>query len=70
MYRISNEIDIYKAMLDNKIFLRDSVPAEVAKEADRLEVWGSSFQDDGADFCEFRFFKNDQLIHKVKVDGY
>jgi hypothetical protein len=40
------------------------------KEAERLEVWGSSFNDPGDDFCEFRVIKNNETILTKRVDGY
>ena len=37
----------------------------------RVEVWGSSFNDPGDDWCEYRCFNDKgQLFHTVKVDGY
>jgi hypothetical protein len=70
MYRISNEADITKMMNDNKMFLRDSVPPEIVAQADQLEVWATSFKDAGPDYCEFRFMKKNEIIFKVRVDGF
>jgi hypothetical protein len=39
-------------------------------DADYLEHWGSSFNDKGPDFNEFRLFKNDELIETKTVQGY
>jgi len=44
-------------------------PGEVS-EATRMEVWGSSFKDDGDDYCEFRLFKDNELIATRRVEGY
>ena len=39
-------------------------------EADRMEVWASSFKDDSSDFCEFRLIKNNEIIANERVSGY
>ena len=47
------------------------VPGDVAARTDRVEVWGSSFDDNGADFCEFRLFDaQGNLIAVNRVAGY
>ena len=44
---------------------------DVLDQVRRVEVWGSSFQDPGPDWCEYRCFNEEnQLFHVVKVDGY
>ena len=43
---------------------------EIIKKADRFEVWASSFLDAGPDFCELHFFYENEIILKVRVDGY
>lgn len=42
-----------------------------AARAAKMEVWGSSFNDDGEDFCEFRLFneKGTQIATK-RVTGF
>jgi hypothetical protein len=40
------------------------------KDADKMEHWGSSFNDPGDDFNEFRVIKNDEIILTKRVDGY
>jgi hypothetical protein len=37
--------------------------------ADKMEVWGSSFTDEGEDFCEFRLFFGKKFITK-RMNGY
>lgn len=46
------------------------IPPEWLNDSDRLEVHGTSFKDNGADFCEFRFFKNKVMVHLKRVEGY
>ena len=41
-----------------------------AQQVDKLEVWGSSFADEGEDWCEFKVFSGDHLVGKWRVDGY
>lgn len=43
---------------------------EQINQADKLEVWGSSFNDPGDDFCEFRLMKNNKIIFSKRVDGF
>jgi len=44
-------------------------PAIVA-EADKLEVWHTSFNDPGPDYNEFRLYKGDKLLASRKQYGY
>jgi hypothetical protein len=37
--------------------------------AEKMEVWGSSFTDEGEDFCEFRLFFGKKFITK-RMNGY
>lgn len=42
-----------------------------AEQAERMEVWGSSFSDPGPDYCEFRLFDSEgRQIGSRVVDGY
>jgi hypothetical protein len=53
----------------NKMFPKFS-DEEVAK-ATKMEVWGTTFDHPGADFCEFRLInEKDEIILKTRVDGY
>jgi len=48
-----------------------AVLGAAAGRADRMEVWGSSFDDNGPDFCEFRLFDaQGNLIAVNRVAGY
>jgi len=41
------------------------------EKAERIEWWGTSFSDPGADFNEFKLFDgNDKLIATRIVEGY
>ncbi len=39
-------------------------------EADKMEVWSSSFNDAGEDFNEFRLFRNGERTTTRRVSGY
>ena len=43
---------------------------KIPPEADRCEIWGTSFDDGGSDYCEYRFFKGDIRINTQQVAGY
>jgi hypothetical protein len=43
---------------------------EKAAEADKLEIWHSSFTDPGEDFTEFVLYKNNEQIDSAMVGGY
>ena len=36
----------------------------------KLELWGSSFDDQGEDFCEYRLFNGEQMVASKRVGGY
>ena len=38
--------------------------------ADRFELWASSFNDAGDDFTELRLFKNNFIVKQIKQQGY
>jgi hypothetical protein len=47
------------------------LPDSVVSRSEKLEVVGSSFDDPGADWCEFRAYDADsQLIASRRVMGY
>jgi hypothetical protein len=47
------------------------LPDSVASRTEKLEVVGSSFDDPGADWCEFRAYDADgRLITSRRVRGY
>ena len=47
------------------------LPDDVVGRVEKLEVVGSSFDDPGADWCEFRAYDADgQLITSRRVMGY
>lgn len=40
-------------------------------EAHKMEIWGSGFKDEGADFCEFRLIDNKgRTMQKRRISGY
>jgi hypothetical protein len=42
---------------------------EQIREADKLEIWASSFYDAGNDFFEFRLIKDEKVIHTKIMDA-
>lgn len=42
---------------------------EQIKQADRVEVWATSFNDAG-EYCEFRLMKGDKVLAKSQIRGY
>jgi len=46
-------------------------PPEIAEKAEKLEVTGTSFNDAGPDYCEFRVFdRQGTLLGLKRVEGY
>jgi len=43
---------------------------EQAEQADKMEIWGSGFNDIGDDFCDYKLFKNNEVIENKRVTGY
>jgi hypothetical protein len=41
-----------------------------ALDIETLEVWGSSFNDEGEDWCEFRAFRGETQVGTWRVQGY
>jgi hypothetical protein len=50
--------------------LGPGVPEDLAKQVDRLELWGTSFDDPGEDYCEWRLYSGDKLLATRYVPGY
>ena len=46
------------------------ISMDYINQCDKCEIWGTSFKDDGADYCEYRFFKDDKPIGQQRVSGY
>lgn len=44
--------------------------AKQAAAAEAVEVWGSSFNDPGADFNEFRLIVEGTVTERVRINGY
>lgn len=43
---------------------------EEIAQADRMEVWCSSFGDPGSDFNEFRLLKDNSVLASRRIEGY
>jgi hypothetical protein len=43
---------------------------QVPLKADRCEIWGTSFNDVGGDYCEYRFFDGVYAVGTQRVAGY
>jgi hypothetical protein len=46
-----------------------NVPVDKYSNADRCEVWGTSFSEP-SEYCEYRFFEGDKQIATHRVTGY
>jgi len=58
-----------------KDFLKQYAPGEAFDDAPmdqttKVEVWFSSFNDEGEDYTEFRFYNGDNLIYTKRIKGY
>ncbi len=45
-------------------------PTAAVATLTRLEVWGSSFTDEGPDFTEFRAYADAELLDTRRILGY
>lgn len=43
---------------------------EQLKDANSMEIWHSSFSDEGDDFTEFRLLKDGKTVHTKRIQGY
>ena len=72
MYMI--EATAKKDMGEGSIFRQQAtmfkIPLDVIEQADRCEVWGTSFDEVGPDYCEYRFFKDHNSLTVIHVKGY
>jgi hypothetical protein len=50
--------------------LGPGVSEDLAKQVDRLELWGTSFTDAGEDYCEWRLYSGDKLLVTKRAPGY
>lgn len=68
-HKVSETTD-KKAMRESRPFGPGFPEAKVERAA-RMEVWGSSFSDAGADYCEFRLFDDaGRQIASARVEGF
>ena len=64
-------IESEKTCLSGKLFLfADKMQDLPWEQADAAEIWGSSFTDEGDDFCEVRVMQNGTVMGRVKIKGY
>ena len=63
---------IDKAKMFEPFFQQESkmFGVQIPPEADRCEIWGTTFHDPEPDCCEYRFFHNDTQIGVKRVAGY
>jgi len=47
-----------------------NLDSAIVDQADECELWGTSFSDGGADYCEYRFVKDGTVFHVQRVEGY
>ena len=45
-------------------------PKDKVEESDRLEVWGSDFDDEGDDYCEYRLMNGTEVVWQRRIAGY
>ena len=50
-------------------FFQPCFKQEQLKEADRLEVWATSFND-ANEYCDFRLMKDDKVVAESTIGGY
>ena len=43
---------------------------EALQEAERMEVWSSSFKDDGDDFNVYKLISGNKIVAEQKIKGY
>jgi hypothetical protein len=70
MYLVDTITDKKKIKRDPMITMFVSFPEAQVDEADRLEVWGSSFKDNGDDCCEYRLMNGEKLVATRTMKGY
>jgi phage FluMu gp28-like protein len=52
-------------------FLKKEIEQSVKNNTDKIQIWASSFNDIGDDFCEVIFLdKDNKKIHKQTIKGY
>jgi hypothetical protein len=56
-------------MLEPSPFGPGFAPEEVER-AEYMEIWGSSFDESGTDYCLFKLFKNGENFAVQRVHGY
>jgi len=44
--------------------------ASDAEQAESMEVWGTSCNDTGNDYCEFRLIKDNKVFKTSQIAGY
>ena len=66
---LSSTVTNKEEMADGGCFL-PVFSAESINEADRMEVWCSSFKDSGADYNVFKLISGDSTIAERRMEGY
>jgi len=63
---------IGKDKMLSDFFIPHLVTPNVIDISEKCEIWGTDFQESGKDFCEFRFFKKDEVLPFItkKQMGY
>ena len=70
MYLVDTITDKNAIKRDPMVTMFVSFPEEEVDKSDRLEIWGSSFKDNGDDCCEYRLMKGKETLVKRTVKGY
>ena len=69
LIKVVTETDVVAEAIRRPPFGPEFTPKQ-AGAADKMEVWGSSFDDPGPDFCEFRLLQANQIVATKRVAGY
>jgi len=70
MYLVDTITEKNTIKRDPMITMFVSFPEADIDQADRLEVWGSSFNEGSEDCCEYRLMKGKEAIATKRVNGY
>lgn len=70
MYKTATYTDPAEILREVTQWVKTEGAESSAKRADTLEVWGSSFDDPGPDYCKYILRKGGVIIAEYRVEGY
>lgn len=59
-----------KSRMAKPFGMKEPFSDDLLQQADRVEIMGSSFEDPGPDWCEFRLMADEQCLESVRIPGY